>query len=92
MQPDGGLGELLGATLKTDRIRRKKDPQRSEDAPACTGRGQTAAFTLRDPGWRAPQRFAGLLQFIAKVRGAGSIYRYSQCKSHTMVQSGPRWL
>jgi LSD1 subclass zinc finger protein len=34
----------------------------------------------------------GFLQFIAKLRGAGSIYRCSQCKSHTMVQGGPRWL
>ena len=48
------------------------------------------------PAWLCPTCFAqglkGFLQFIAKLRGAGSIYRCSQCKSHTMVQGGPRWL
>ena len=34
----------------------------------------------------------GFLQFIAELRGAGSLFRYSQCRSHTMVQGGPRWL
>jgi hypothetical protein len=48
------------------------------------------------PAWLCPTCFAqglkGFLHFIAKLRGAGSIYRCSQCKSHTMVQGGPRWL
>jgi len=48
------------------------------------------------PAWLCPTCFEqgvkGFLQFIAKLRGAGSIYRCSQCKSHTMVQGGPRWL
>jgi hypothetical protein len=56
-------------------------------------RTEAQRYELRDIG---PTCFAqglkGFLQFIAKVRGAGSIYRCSQCKSHTMVQGGPRWL
>jgi hypothetical protein len=48
------------------------------------------------PAWLCPTCFAqglkGFLQFIAKLRGAGSIYRCSRCKSHTMVQGGPHWL
>lgn len=48
------------------------------------------------PTWFCPSCFAqgvkGFLQFIAKLRGAGSIYRCSQCKSDTTVQGEPRWL
>jgi hypothetical protein len=56
-------------------------------------RTEAQRYELRDIG---PSCFAqglkGFLQFIGKVRGAGSICRCSQCKSHTMVQGGPRWL
>jgi hypothetical protein len=50
-------------------------------------------YELRDIGPTCfAQGLTGFLQFIAELRGAGSVFRCSQCKSDTMVKGGPRWL